>query len=138
MTARTGVLTRMVANDLKLEALSLRHQLTHMPKNRYCPACMRAKMIRKPARRRTKKPDVDKITKFGDLVNADHVLAQSEEACGLFGERDALVVVDRYSKYLDAYPLMSKSTEDAKASLIDFFGTDKPKDVYFGLTQPLS
>jgi len=90
-------------NDLKHETLSLHHQLAHMPKNRYCPACLRAKMIRKPARR-SKQPITDKLTKFGDLVNADHVLAQSEEACGLFGERDALIVVDRYSKYIDAYP----------------------------------
>ena len=35
--------------------------------------------------------------KFGDLVNADHIIAHSDEAMGLTGERDALVVVDRYS-----------------------------------------
>ena len=70
------------------------------------------------------------VNTFGDLVNADHVLAQSPEACGLFGERDALIVVDRYSEYIDAYPLMSKQSEDVHASLVDFFGTDNPTDVY--------
>ena len=117
-------------DDLKREALSIRHQLTHVPKNRYCPACLRAKMVRKHARR-SKSSIAEKLTKFGDLVNADHVLAQSPEACGLFGERDALIVVDRYSKYIDAYPLMTKNTEDAYASLVDFFGTEHPVDIYF-------
>ena len=78
-------------NDLKLEALSVRHQLMHMPKNKCCPACVRAKLMRKPARR-SKRPIGDRAKKFGDLVNADHVLAQSPEACGLFGEREALIV----------------------------------------------
>ena len=49
----------------------------------------------------------------------------------LFGERDALIIVDRYSKYIDAYPLMTKNAEDAYASLVDFFGTEHPKDIYF-------
>jgi len=79
--------------DLKREALSLRHQLTHVPKNKYCPACMRAKMLRKPARR-SKGKIAEQLQKFGNLVNADHVLAQSPEACGLFGERDALIIAD--------------------------------------------
>ena len=35
--------------------------------------------------------------KFGDLVNADHLLAQSPESMGLFGERDVLLIVDIYS-----------------------------------------
>jgi len=64
------------------------------------------------------------------LVNADHVLAQRPEACGLCGERDALVVVDRYSGYMDAYPLMTKQADEVHASLIDYFGCDRPIDVY--------
>ena len=71
--------------DLRREALSLRHQLTHVPKNRYCPACVRAKMIRKQARR-SKHSIADELKKFDDLVNADRVLAQSPEAGGLFGD----------------------------------------------------
>ena len=40
--------------------------------------------------------------KLGDLVNADHIIAHSDEAMGLTGERD-----DRYSDYVDCYPLMT-------------------------------
>ena len=60
--------------------------------------------------------------KFGDLVNADHIIAHSEEAMGLTGERDALVVVDRYSEYVDCFPPMTKTADDAHGALLDFFG----------------
>ena len=39
--------------------------------------------------------------KFGDLVNADHLLAQSAESMGLFGERDALLIVDKFTGYVE-------------------------------------
>ena len=65
--------------------------------------------------------------KFGDLVNADHIIAHSDEALGLTGERDALVVVDRYSEYVDCFPLMTKTADDAHGALLDFFGRSRPK-----------
>ena len=68
--------------------------------------------------------------KFGDLVNADHVIAHSADAAGLTGERDALVIVDRYTEYIDAFPLATKSADDAQAALIEYFGTDPAKEVY--------
>ena len=36
--------------DLRAEAISTRHLLTHRPKNRYCKACVRCKMQRSPCR----------------------------------------------------------------------------------------
>ncbi len=39
---------------LKVEAISLAHLMTHMPKNRWCSACQVAKMQRKQARRKLK------------------------------------------------------------------------------------
>ena len=39
-----------VPRDLKAEAVSLRHLMTHMPKNPWCPACQRAKMQRRSCR----------------------------------------------------------------------------------------
>ena len=35
--------------DLKAEAKSITHLLTHMPMNPYCEVCQRAKMSRRPA-----------------------------------------------------------------------------------------
>ena len=37
--------------DLKTEAVSLEHMLTHTPFNAHCPSCLRGKMLRKPASR---------------------------------------------------------------------------------------
>ncbi len=58
------------------------HILRYMPVNKYCPTCVLAKMLRKPARRVTQS-DREVTTKFGDLVNADHIIANSDEAMGL-------------------------------------------------------
>ena len=74
------------------EAVSLEHTMTHTPFNGHCPSCVRAKTVRKPARRVEHDPAMAP-TRFGDLVNADHIIAHSREAMGLTGERDALAVV---------------------------------------------
>ena len=60
-------------------------------------------MLRKPARRVEHDP-ATAPKKFGDLVNADHIIAHSDEAMGLTGERDALAVVDQFTDYIDCYP----------------------------------
>ena len=46
-------------------------------------------MLRKPARRQIRS-GADLPKKFGDLVNADHIIANSDEAMGLTGERNAI------------------------------------------------
>ena len=114
--------------DLKYEALSLKHLLNHTPDNPWRTACMRAKMTRRPARQNlsSRAP----LEKFGELVNADHLIAQSEESQGLTGERDALLIVDRYSGYVDAFPLKTKSADDAYEAFVEYFGDYRPKDVY--------
>ena len=115
--------------DLKAEAMSLEHALTHMPYNKYCQSCVRAKMSRRPAKRQIRNPD-DMPKAFGDLVNADHVISKSDEAMGLTGERDALVIVDRATDYMDCFPLQTKSAPDAAGALTEYLGTVKPKRIY--------
>ena len=101
--------------------MSIWHALTHSPYNEYCCSCQRAKMQRRPARRIVW-PAGYKPTKFGDLVSADTIVAQSEVSMGLTGERDALVIVDRATNYKDCFPLMSKHAEDAHGAMLEFFG----------------
>ena len=103
--------------------------LTHSPINPHCDACKRAKLTRKPARRVRRDPE-SLPKRFGDLINADHIISQSDDAQGLMGERDALIIVDRYSDYIDVFPVMRKTTEDAHAGFVEFLGTDKPTDMY--------
>ena len=84
------------------------------------------KMLRKTARRIEHDPAVAP-RKFVDLVNADHIIAHSDEAMGLTGERNALAVIDRYSEYVDCFPLMTKSADIAHGALLEYFGRARPK-----------
>ena len=112
-------------SKLKAEACSARHLRLHQPKNPYCPTCVRANMMRRYAKRRKTLPQ--RIPeKFGDLVNADHLLAQSAESMGLFGERDALLIVDKFTEYVDAFPLKSKNARDALHAFNEYLGNDSP------------
>ena len=47
-----GVLPGKRERDLKAEAVSVTHLMTHTPKNPYCAACQRSKVQRKPCRRK--------------------------------------------------------------------------------------
>ena len=64
---------------------SLPYLLTYTPVNKHCDARRIAKMKRKPARRKHRDPD----TNPRSLVTLYMAFAQSEEAMGLVGERDA-------------------------------------------------
>ena len=88
--------------NLKAEAVSLEHMMTHTPYNVHCPSCVRAKMLRRPARRVVHDPAA-MPKKFGDLVNADHILllymgtarANSKQAQGLSRAKPFLCATKR-------------------------------------------
>ena len=104
--------------DLKIEALALTHLMLHVPKNPWRPACQRAKMQQKPHRKGAHlgpPPDV-----FGDQVTADHIVIVNDEAFGNNSERDSLVIMDRATRWVECYPLQSKSADEAYTSLRDF------------------
>ena len=67
-----------------------------------------------------------KLHTFVNYVLADHTVSQSAEAAGLTGERDALIFVDVYSKYFDAFPLASKSADDDFSTFSEYVGTCRP------------
>ena len=49
---------------------------------------------------------------FGAEVTADHIALGSEISQGRRGERDALVILDRATSWIDCYPLYSKSADE--------------------------
>ena len=86
-------------------------------------------MTRRPARRLN--PDPESRPKvFAELGNADYIVAQSEESMGLTGERDALVVTDRATEYIDCFPLLSRHASDTQGALREFWGDVKPARMY--------
>ena len=99
--------------DLKAEAISVSHLMTHFPKNPHCTACQRAKMTTAPARK-TYRPEPDPQV-FGENVTADHVIIiESDE--GVDGERAALVIIDRGNGWIDCYPVADKTAEECPRS----------------------
>ena len=97
--------------DLKKEACSLRHLLTHIPKNPYCPACQKAKGQRRGARR--VKIRCVRVTpkKFGDEVTCDHWIARNDLSRGLHGESVALTFRDRATRWIECCGLKTNSVE---------------------------
>jgi hypothetical protein len=106
--------------DLKAEAVSREHLMTHMPKNKYCPACQRAKMQHKPCRSGSSLGPAPES--FGDQVTADHIESRSEASQGLTGEKNALVLLDRTTGYIECFPLGTKSSGDAWDAFKEFLG----------------
>ena len=106
--------------DLRAEALSTKHLLTHQPKNRYCKACTRCKMQRTPCKRGASSNYGAKPEKFGDVCTCDHIIAYDELSKGINGEQEALVLVDIATGWMFGYPVKTKSAKDVIASVIEF------------------
>ena len=124
------LLKREDVRDLKAEALSISHLMTHNPKNPHCSSCQRAKMQAKPAPRRKNKHPEDAPTVFGEQVTADHLIAQDIGDESILGDKVALVVLDRATRWLACYPLLSKGATDAAVALADFMGKEKMQSFY--------
>ncbi len=126
---------QVVVNDRlirlrKLEATSLRHLMTHHPKNIYCRTCCLAKVQHSPHKRKARssfwkgKPQPNK---FGEQITADHIVAYSERSMGVTGDCAAVVFGDRATGWFDGIPIASKTTVDTSSALRHFAGSEKIK-----------
>ena len=118
---------RRAERNLRLEAESLHHKLTHKPKNKYCPVCDQAK-TRELARRAGSFDR--KLEAWGDLITADHIDSRAESSVALFGEREALVIKDVYSKLKHIIAVPTKSAEDCEWAIREFIGNRRIKLFY--------
>jgi len=98
--------------DLKAEAKSTRHLLTHKPFNPHCDGCKVAKMREKSHFKGAFKRE---IKKWGEVVTADHLV--SKRGCkkrtwvGCTGDTNALNIKDLWSKLISCYPVKDKGHE---------------------------
>ena len=115
---------------MKLEAASVRHAMTHRPKNPWCWVCMRSKMISKYALRC--KDGVKSIQPeyFGHLLCADHIIIGKSDDAGLAGERAGLIVMDVFTKLIGLYPVANKTAREAVIALRHFAGDAQVKFLY--------
>ena len=60
-------------------------------------------------------------------MTADHIATQDEWDVGISGDKTALVIFVRATKWLDVWPLRTKSGDDAYFALQQFAGPNAPK-----------
>ena len=107
--------------NLKLEALSLEHLLTHFPKNKYCSACQRARLRRRPIGV-VRQDKGEAAVEFGDVITCDHIIASKDEAEGLLTDKTAMTIYDMGTHFTGCYPLKTKGADDAYRALQHFRG----------------
>ena len=83
--------------NLREEAMSMRHLLTHKPFNIHCDACNLGK-TRKAKKFVGSYQESRQPKGWLDLVTADHLVDKNGSMEGITGDLDALVVKDLYSK----------------------------------------
>ena len=85
------------ARNLREEAVSMKHLLTHKPFNIHCDACNSGEM-RKAKKIVGSYQGSRQPTGWLDLVTADHLVAENGGMEGITGDFGALVAKDLYSK----------------------------------------
>ena len=110
--------------------------ITHWPKDPRCEICNRCKLQRAHTGRITDEEATGRpaYSKFLDSVVADHKVLANEAHShqeSNQGDRVVLVVKDRATEWLQAYPAKTKSTEEVERAMTQFCGsTDFPKHLY--------
>ena len=110
--------------DLRAEAKSLKHLMTHLPKNPYCDACQRAKMVNVKSFRH-EGIDGYEFTKFGEHITLDTVVLHGLTNRGINGETDAIVFYDFGTGWLDAVPVKSRTNAETLRAFREVIGDMK-------------
>ncbi len=120
-------LRRSAAQRLKKEAESYEHQLSHLPKNPYCIACIMGKMKEKYSRRKTFKRE---LTEWGETITCDHVYSGSETALGFEGETETFIIKDLWSGLIHCYPVPTKAAAYVIHCIQQFVGKRRVQTLY--------
>ena len=110
-------------DQLRAEAKTLQHMMTHLPKNPFCAHCQRAKMENVRLYRRGG-ADAHECTKFGDMVTVDTMVLRGLKDRGVNGEADAVVFYDLATKYRDVLPVFSRSVPNTVEAFHKFMGPE--------------
>ncbi|CAE7251308.1 JNK [Symbiodinium sp. CCMP2592] len=109
------------ARDLREEAKSIRHLMTHLPKNPYCDACQRAKMENVKSFRQDSPRDKG-FEKFGEHVTIDTMVLHGLGNHGNNGETDAVVFYDLATEWLESVPVNGRTNADTLRAFQQVFG----------------
>jgi hypothetical protein len=116
-------------HDLKIEATSIQHLTTHLPKNPYCVACQRAKLENVRGSRKGGIASYDFKT-FGEHITADTIVLRGKKDIGITGDANCFVIYDFATGWLDCFRSKSKSQTEVTAAFIEFQGDNKVQSIY--------
>ena len=118
------------AKRLQMEAQSLEHRMSHIPKNRYCPICQRAKMYKKKTQRvrhdsLMERGGLGEVSSFGERLAVDFVVVSKSGS----GDKEAYALVcrDEFSGFLRAFPCANRHTDTVTKHVLDFLGPSYSK-----------
>ena len=113
--------------DLKAEAISLRHLLTHLPKNPHCVSCQQAKMRQRYSHKSAFKRE---IGQFGEIITCDHVVSPAMRMQGLGGEKTGLSFLHLFTGMIAIYPAIRQDKDETLLALRHFAGRRKIHNIY--------
>ena len=116
--------------DLRAEAKSREHLLTHKPYNPYCEGCRLGKMSRKRRKSGALAESEREINRWGQLITSDHMDSKSKANMGLTGSKEAFLVIDLWSRLKNLYATPTKNTADTQRSIDNFKGDRKVSCMY--------
>ena len=105
---------------------------THFPKDLNCPICNSCKRNRSQLRSKIhgKPDDLPEPKKFADAVTADHKILNDDDKSREH-DRVALIVMDRFTRWLQGYAANSKASDEVVRDMQRFLGPQvKPQHVY--------
>ena len=100
--------------DLKAEASSVSHMLTHLPKIPHCIVCARAKLENVKSRRQGGVENYEGKN-FGEHVTADTIVLRGLKDRGIGNKNNAIVFFDCGTGWISCHPVQSRSDEDTLA-----------------------
>ena len=105
---------------------------THIPKDPNCPICSQRKRNRAQCRQKVHAApdDLQVPKKFADAFTCDHKVLDDNDA-SRSSDRLALVVLDRFTQWLQGYPRKTKTADECEIYLKEFVGPQcEPQHVY--------
>ncbi|CAE7594010.1 unnamed protein product [Symbiodinium natans] len=124
-----GKRSRRIEN-LKKEAKSAAHLMTHLPKNPFCDVCQRAKMYKPPSYQTDGWHSVE-AKAFGDHITADHIIVYRDRDTVIEESRLALVLKDVATSFTYAYPSALRSEDECIAALQHFVSSSDEIGVFY-------
>ena len=109
-----------------------RNLWTHFPKDPNSPICSQCKRDRAQCRqkRHAAHDDLPAQKKFADAITCDHNILNENNA-SRSSDRLAMVVLDRFTQWLQGYPSKTKTADECDIYLEEFVGPQcEPQHVY--------